>query len=576
MEIQVLLLLLCLIAVVAAAVGIVWFRPKVSNHHVKERFSPRRSEILTPMGDSMVDDACGADIVNGGRFVMRGYPYMTKHPSANNLCIFMQNQYDDTVMDSQLNQCKRSAPFFDDAKTVTGVSVQQIDGLDRCVVEMTPNKSIDDYMAYEKKARDETLMKTKLYLALKAKYDALMAKFIILTEEVRVLEVELKKVQDDRAELKIKQKQAEDDTVLANGQLQAKKGTIYEMSGQLVNLESKAVSAEQTQKATEAKATEAIAESKKVVTLPPPPPPPPQLPACNYMWADQRSFEIKTATTWRTDFPDKGAKWIWNIPNAGSDAPASTVVFQKSLHLPNSTDASLYVIVDDYSLVYMNNTLLGKTSGGFWKNDPWQVFRVSLHAGTSVVTIVGTNAPLSSANPAGLKASLIDRHGQPLVHTDSSWLWTMHMKAPGCASFDLPPDKSTDGGSRHRLLRAGHAPNLCLDVSEWSKATGAQVYMFRCHGDSNQKWKLDGKNLVNANSGKCLNVWENKSQPGAALKQYPCDGGANSSWSHVDGSLRPDHAPNMCLDVKGAGTNDRTEAILWPCHGGANQKFQFA
>ena len=78
-----------------------------------------------------------------------------------------------------------------------------------------------------------------------------------------------------------------------------------------------------------------------------------------------------------------------------------------------------------------------------------------------------------------------------------------------------------------------------------------------------------------SNIGKCLNVWENRTNAGAVVKQYHCDGGRNSRWSYVNGSLRPDHAPNMCLDVYGNGTTNATKAVLWPCHGGANQQFDF-
>jgi hypothetical protein len=295
---------------------------------------------------------------------------------------------------------------------------------------MVPNKSIDEYNTYEKKARDETLMKTALYIALKAKYDALMAKFLILQEEVRVLRIELKTVQDQRAELRIKQKLAEEDTVLATGQRAAKSNSIREMSGQIGGLEAKAGTAEQTRRTVEA---QVVAAKSVPPPQPPSPPQPPPAPACDFMWADQMSFEIQNVH-WRRDFPDTGAKWIWNIPDAGNHAPSNTVLFQKKLHLPRSTNAALYVLVDNYSVVYINDRLLGKTSGGWGASDPWQVFPVSLTAGACVVTIICTNAVWHAANPAGLRATLIDSsNGQPLAHTDRSWLWTMHTKAPSCA-----------------------------------------------------------------------------------------------------------------------------------------------
>ena len=410
-----------LLAALAASLGIIMGLIRWYFATRREQFA---NEILTPLGDSMMDDACGADLEEGGRFVMRGYPYLTKHPSVNNSCIFKNNVYDKTVMDNELNQCKRSTPFFDDTSVVSDVSVQQIDGVDRCVVDLKPKLTTDKYLAFEEKARDETLMKTGLYLALKAKYDALMAKFLILQEEVRNLRIELKTVQDQRAELKVKQALAEQDTVLANGQYAAKNNSIREMSGQLGSLEAKASAAEERQRTTVAQVATAIAESKRVV--PPPPkiivPPPPQI----------------------------------IVP-----PPPNIIV-------------------------------------------------------------------------------------------------------------PLPPTRALG-----KLIRPRHAPNLCLDVINASKDTGAEIMMWGCHGGDNQRWVLDGKNIVSVNSGKCLNVWENRTNAGAVVKQYHCDGGRNSRWSYVNGSLRPDHAPNMCLDVYGNGTTNATKAVLWPCHGGANQKFDF-
>ena len=92
----------------------------------------------------------------------------------------------------------------------------------------------------------------------------------------------------------------------------------------------------------------------------------------------------------------------------------------------------------------------------------------------------------------------------------------------------------------------------CLDVVVASKADGANVQQWSCHGGSNQKWELVKTNqpyffIKSVNSGKCLDVIVASKTDGANVQQWSCHGGPNQKWVFLDGvQLSNDvHVPNV-------------------------------
>jgi lysophospholipase L1-like esterase len=80
--------------------------------------------------------------------------------------------------------------------------------------------------------------------------------------------------------------------------------------------------------------------------------------------------------------------------------------------------------------------------------------------------------------------------------------------------------------------------------------------------------------LVNPNSGRCLDVSGASSTAGSAAIIWDCHGQANQQWTRTAaGELRV--YGTSCLDVYGGGTANNTNVIIWTCHGGANQKWTF-
>lgn len=124
----------------------------------------------------------------------------------------------------------------------------------------------------------------------------------------------------------------------------------------------------------------------------------------------------------------------------------------------------------------------------------------------------------------------------------------------------------------YTTLKAQHS-GKCLDVSGYSRQSGANIHQWDCHGADNQLWKLVPKegwySLVPKHSGKCADVYGGSQANGANVIQWDCHGGHNQEWklTSLGGnaySLRNHHS-GKCLDVSGAGTHAGANVQQWAC-----------
>jgi type 1 glutamine amidotransferase len=76
--------------------------------------------------------------------------------------------------------------------------------------------------------------------------------------------------------------------------------------------------------------------------------------------------------------------------------------------------------------------------------------------------------------------------------------------------------------------------------------------------------------------GKCLDVAGASAAEGAPVILWPCHGGPNQRFvPAADGTWRvyPDGVTERCLDALGGGLRDGDALVAWGCHGGANQRW---
>lgn len=119
-----------------------------------------------------------------------------------------------------------------------------------------------------------------------------------------------------------------------------------------------------------------------------------------------------------------------------------------------------------------------------------------------------------------------------------------------------------------RDLWTGGASTTTGTISATVPAHGTAV--FRVSGGS----PYAGRQLVGQASGQCLDVHDNVVVNDAAAEIYPCNGGANQRWNFTAaGELRV-YDGTRCLDVFNGGTAAGTRVLQWECNGGVNQQFR--
>jgi len=127
---------------------------------------------------------------------------------------------------------------------------------------------------------------------------------------------------------------------------------------------------------------------------------------------------------------------------------------------------------------------------------------------------------------------------------------------------------------------------LCLDVERHSQDEGANLIVYRCHGEDNQKFELrsSGANrsrdwfaAESVDSGLCLDIKGNSRSRGAQLIQWPCKNADNqrfdfrpSSGRGNTGEIRVKHS-DLCLDA--GADKSKSKVTQATCSGSAQQQW---
>ncbi len=164
---------------------------------------------------------------------------------------------------------------------------------------------------------------------------------------------------------------------------------------------------------------------------------------------------------------------------------------------------------------------------------------------------------------------------------------------------------------RGEVAFVNRATRRVLDVAGASGDDGANVQQYGWNGTNAQRWRMQGRQIVNVGSGKCLDVDGNSQPFGANIQQWNCHGKSNQSWRvgrgegggggggsgaggggyrpPVDGGgsgggrpsgraiysgLIQSRATGKCVDVDRRGRPDGANIQQWSCHGSGNQIFE--
>lgn len=118
------------------------------------------------------------------------------------------------------------------------------------------------------------------------------------------------------------------------------------------------------------------------------------------------------------------------------------------------------------------------------------------------------------------------------------------------------------------LINNASRANYCLDMGYTSKEENAQAVCNSCDNRPSQHWRMDKMGRIKSKfSGKCLGPLNGGSGGLTPVVQTTCsDTAPHQRWfrDSVMGTLKPSHAPNMCLYVGGNG-GEGENVYIDPC-----------
>ena len=185
----------------------------------------------------------------------------------------------------------------------------------------------------------------------------------------------------------------------------------------------------------------------------------------------------------------------------------------------------------------------------------------------------GTNAnSLSQLNDGTIICT--NSTGYVYTRANISSAWTQISGGPTTVANSTTISSAWDGG--YPLSSPPWGKPKCLDQAGGNKSSGVQAQIMDCNGGANQVYVYNESNQsITGPGGLCLDVWGAGTSNGTPVSQYGCHGGPNQRWVYAaDKTLRPQHAPNKCLDALAYNSSYGREAPqigIWDCNGYPNQ-----
>jgi hypothetical protein len=137
--------------------------------------------------------------------------------------------------------------------------------------------------------------------------------------------------------------------------------------------------------------------------------------------------------------------------------------------------------------------------------------------------------------------------------------------------FVVPADEPLEPG---RVFAP--AAGRCLNDPASTPTNGSKVDIFDCtDGAPAQGWfqTAAGELRVYADSNKCLDVFHQRTNPGADVGVWTCNGQDNQKFRfNADGTIVGVQS-GLCLDRDSSGTSNRTRVQMWDCNTTDAQKW---
>ncbi len=109
-------------------------------------------------------------------------------------------------------------------------------------------------------------------------------------------------------------------------------------------------------------------------------------------------------------------------------------------------------------------------------------------------------------------------------------------------------------------------------VTNGSWPAGAQSVINSAGIQSGGGGSQQSGQLVGTPSGRCVDINGSSTTNGTQAQLWDCNGGANQRWTYTSSKQLMIYG-TKCLDASGKGTTNGTAAIIWDCNGQSNQQW---
>ncbi|WP_405143139.1 RICIN domain-containing protein [Sphaerisporangium sp. NBC_01403] len=158
-----------------------------------------------------------------------------------------------------------------------------------------------------------------------------------------------------------------------------------------------------------------------------------------------------------------------------------------------------------------------------------------------------------------------------VLSSTGTWLTANYWGGENMGNFTVTGNWSSNGSTNVTNGDRGNVVNNNVTVTNGSWPSGAQAVMGsagpQSGGDSQQNVRI-----VGAGSGRCVDISNSSTANGTQAQIWDCGSGTNQRFTYTSGKQLQVYG-NKCLDANNQGTANGTQVVIWDCNGQTNQQW---
>ncbi|WP_248963881.1 RICIN domain-containing protein [Sphaerisporangium perillae] len=152
-----------------------------------------------------------------------------------------------------------------------------------------------------------------------------------------------------------------------------------------------------------------------------------------------------------------------------------------------------------------------------------------------------------------------------------TWATANYWGGENMGNFTVTGNWTSNGSTNITNGDRGNVVNNNVTVTNGSWPSGAQAVMASAGPQSGGNGQQNVQ-IVGAGSGRCVDINNNSTTNGTQAQLWNCGSGTNQRWTYTSAKQLTVYG-NKCLDANNQGTANGTLAVIWDCNGQANQQW---